>query len=774
VSALWLAALSACSEEALSPVPGGPATSGAGGAGGDGSASAGGGAGGGEAPGRWDVPAPWTLEEPFACPPSIDPEDDLFTRVLEPLGLDRTVGIPKALYESAGGRIASDPTRLSFFHTLQESPATILCFAGNLAGRADLAAGSDHPIATMIANAAVQLDLAIDAGGPFPAADEGGPLKSALLAVLAGQPWDEAAFDAGIGAVPASVQRAAARVLFAAAEAAAVRDQALGVMANGANLSTLFKRGANQWLASTTPGIDPGSATYEGMFVGSAEGSAVLYRGGVRLAQGIDEAGFGAIDDPGGDFELYVATPLGGVLLRGTGDDVYDPEADPRLAEDLVLVVDTGGDDVYRIPAGATSSEHNPVSVLIDLGGDDDYGYEVVASPHDGPGLLPADAAGRYPGDQYYGTFSKSNVARQGAGVLGYGMLIDLGGGSDRYRSLRKSQGFANFGVGVLWDDGGDDQYEAENGAQGSAVVGIALLYDGGGADSYRSFGSSQGFAWMSSFGTLYDAGGDDRYEMVVDSPVLLYSPQTPGTANSSIGQGVAFGYRRDDTGEHLAGGLALLRDKAGNDRYDGAVFVQGTGYWMGMGVLADAAGDDRYNGLFYAQGAGAHFALSAFLEGGGDDHYNEDRPALSSSIGLAHDFSVTFFVEDGGDDRYAGPDRSIGAAKCHGMSFFAENGGNDVYVAAAKAIGWATDYDWAVHTCGASTTLPTYAFFADAGGVDAYQKPDPTGYGDETQWISDDPDDPMANELAGGVDASRGSTYASAYGAVHEGRKGP
>ncbi len=299
--------------------------------------------------------------------------------------------------------------------------------------------------------------------------------------------------------------------------------------------------------------------------------------------------------------------------------------------------------------------------------------------------------------------------------------------------------------------------------------MGIGLLVDGGGEDLYRAFAHAQGFGFVSSFGALLDADGNDAYGLPVE-PVLFYSPQQPGAANNSLGQSSAFGWRRDATGTHLGGGIALLRDRAGDDTYNGSVFVQGVSYWMGLGVLADADGDDRYNGLFYAQGATAHFGVAAFLEGGGNDTYNADVPPIHSAIGLAHDFSVTVFVEDGGDDTYFGPGRSIGASKCHGLGVFVDNGGDDHYEAAhERAIGWATDYDWAEDVCGDSDTTPSYGFFVDAEGTDTYVKPDGApGYGDGMLWIPDDPVDATALEYMGGLDRDGGATWLWAYGAEH------
>lgn len=722
-------------------------------------------------PGRWDLAAPWDIATLHPCPVDIDGEDDLVAELLDQLDLDRSIGIPRSVYENYGGRIESDPSRLDIFHALQEDFSSVPCHAGNIATASDAALESDHPLASLLAHSASQLEVEVVAGGPWPEL-QSDPLVAALDRLWGDDDWeDRSSVAESSEQLPAALRAAVARVLLGAAEAADLRDEALDVMADGDYHLNYWRDGANNLLISESGGISPDWEPAAGLFVGSDEGSGVLYTGAVRLAQALDEADWTAAAAGANGATLRAQTPLGALVIGGDSDDTYDPDVDPDLAEPILLLVEQGGDDTYLIPAGANASERHPVAVHVDLGGDDLYAYPEVPSALDGEGLLPSDAAGRHSPDGTWGPYARSHVGRQGAGVLGYGMLLDLGGGQDVYRSLRKSQGFAVFGVGLLYDDGGDDAYEAENGVQGAALVGVALLVDGGGDDSYRAFGHAQGFGFVSSYGALIDVDGHDSYEMPT-TPVLFYSPQQPGAANSSLGQGTAFGWRRDATGTHLGGGIGLLRDRAGDDRYDGSVFVQGVGYWMGLGILADAAGDDRYNGLFYAQGATAHFANAAFLEGGGDDTYNADRPAVHSAIGLAHDYSVTVFVDDDGNDSYYGPDRSIGASKCHGLSLFVDNSGDDHYEAAHdRAIGWATDYDWAENVCGNSNTIPSYGFFVDAGGTDTYVKPDPTGYGDDLIWLPDDPVDATALEYMGGIDRDGGESWTWAYGAVHDER---
>jgi len=719
-------------------------------------------------PGPWDEPFTWEQADPVDCPAEVPAEDPLLT-VLEALELDLTIGIDDWIYEAYGGNVEMDRGRLSHFHTLQQDLTHIPCFGGNMALRADAAWATDHPLATIIADAATSLDLDLAIGGVLPHADDAGsPLLTALDVINEGEDWDRDAAQEAAADVPLEVQQAAARVVLAAIEARQLRDLGLGELIDADDMEDAFEGTMKGWLPSYGTSVDPDDEAFAELWTAGTPGHATLYAGGVKLARVLDEIDWTDVAAAGeGSYAFAAPTPMGQVVIRGTGDDTYDPEQDESLEGGFLLVLDAGGSDLYRIPAGATSSVDNPVSIHLDLGGDDTYGYIEVGSPHDTEGLLVADEGGRYAGDVNYGPLSLSQTARQGAGILGYGFLLDMGASSDSYRSLRMSQGYSCVGIGVLRDDGGDDSYEIENGGQGAAMIGVAALLDGGGSDTYRSFQNSQAFGWVNSYGVLHDAAGDDRYELVVDEVLVYASPQTQGYANSSLGQGTAFGWRRDATGTHLSGGLALLRDVTGHDTYEGSTFVQGTGYWMGMGVLADGEGDDRYNGIFYAQGAGAHFALAAFLEGDGHDTYNLDRTPTHSAIGLAHDFSAVVLVDEAGDDTYLGPDRSIGATKCHGMGLFVDVSGDDVYETLHnRTIGWATDYDWAEGTCGDYTTVPSYGLFVDGDGSDSYLKPDPTGYGDDLLWITDDLVDEDAMEFGGGIDAVGGVTYARAYGA--------
>jgi hypothetical protein len=160
-----------------------------------------------------------------------------------------------------------------------------------------------------------------------------------------------------------------------------------------------------------------------------------------------------------------VAHPRCQVVVGGPGSNVYH--------EDVGLLVDVGGQDIYRNNAGAwsppafdcgrlTASAWNGVSMALDLGGADDT-YNATRAPFH---------------------------ATQGSGIFGHGFLMDAGG-SDTYVareekstacSYLEAQGTGLWGTGTLWDRGnGMDSYRSPDDAQGVGRLGTGLLLDEGG-----------------------------------------------------------------------------------------------------------------------------------------------------------------------------------------------------------------------------------------------------------------------------------------------------
>lgn len=439
---------------------------------------------------------------------------------------------------------------------------------------------------------------------------------------------------------------------------------------------------------------------------------AELYANATRVAETVERVSW-----PEGLDETYtLVSRAGRIVVHGRGDDVH-------LDDDVLLGIDLGGDDQYL---GASTA---PVNVHIDLGGRDIYAYP-GAQQTEASAELPDDGSGRGDVPGLISQATLSEAPRQGAARGGISLLFDLGPDSDRYVTLRGGQGYAQQGVGVLFDAGGDDLYVAEAGAQGSAQMGIGLLIDvGHGDDQRRALYASQGFGGPGGFGALIDDGGDDAYECAA-SPVLYPSPQLEAS-NANFCQGAGLGFRADDPAESWPGGLGLLLDRQGDDSYEVGVFGQGVGYWKGTGLLIDAAGDDRHEHLWYAAGAAAHFGVGVLLQdGAGRDTYGVPEQPAHMSQGAAHHFGLGALFDRGGSDVYYLPTMGAGAASCASVGLFVDEMGDDSYEAQHSAAMGITD----LGTCAERGQALTRGLFIDASGQDSYA-PSVSEAGEAGRW---------------------------------------
>ena len=486
-----------------------------------------------------------------------------------------------------------------------------------------------------------------------------------------------------------------------------------------------------------------------------------LYAGAQDLALAVDAVRERLTAHPTtATFHFEWPTPLGRVILRA-GDSGGKIAADAsgrassqgkpnpeetapagagtsgeREEEPILLLMDLDGSgDVHR-SGGANASFGQPVSVLIDLGGDDRY----EGSPE---------------GENQFGS-----------GVFGYGIVVDLGGDDTSVGGFL-SQGSGLFGVGALLDYGGEDSYDMNAHGQGAGSFGLGLLMDAGGSDFHSAFAMAQGFGFTKGCGYLLDRGeGDDLYELRNDK-VLYPSAQAPATHNSSVGQGAGVGRRADlSDGHSWAGGFGLLLDEGGNDTYEAGVLAQGAAYWYGMGFLLDLAGDDYYSAHHYCQGAGAHFGVSALIDRAGEDYY---RCASAVGQGAAHDGSVAWLVDQAGDDVYEAGVLSLGAANMNSIGLFLDVSGDDRYQA-KRPITPAREPD-AVSAGGAARleargtpreALLNVGVFLDCGGWDLYdgvRAPGGVPGGNNRRWRNParvrHPG--LPGELGVGVDAETG-----------------
>lgn len=288
--------------------------------------------------------------------------------------------------------------------------------------------------------------------------------------------------------------------------------------------------------------------------------------------------------------EVISSRPSSEVALDRCPDFAFDlTGSDSIYEEDCRLIVDLGGDDLYRNNAGGGSN--GSAAAVVDLAGNDRYGDPARprssganGGGHGGAGLL-VDAMGN---DTYV---AGSKGVNGGGHHLGLGLLLDATGddrflagvGGDRRCSegcepgSRGVNGGGRWGAGLLVDGAGSDIYRAgvNLSCSGDCLIGILAVNGGGSAGT----------------GAIVDAAGQDIYQAGVDLECRGRCLVAAGGAN-----GAGFG------------GSGSIVDLLGDDRYEagvnisadcdgcqfGAVGANG-GAALGEGAILDGAGEDEY-----------------------------------------------------------------------------------------------------------------------------------------------------------------------------------
>ncbi|HUJ10080.1 MAG TPA: hypothetical protein VL171_08645 [Verrucomicrobiae bacterium] len=372
------------------------------------------------------------------------------------------------------------------------------------------------------------------------------------------------------------------------------------------------------------------------------------------------------------EFQVETDTPLGKIICGGVGHNVYTNEA--------FLIIDTGGDDVYENSAGgANGLLGRPISIVIDLAGNDQY-----LSHH---------------------SFS------QGSGLFGIGILEDLGG-DDVLVSKNLSQGAGYFGCGLLSLGPGRQRLEAETFCQGAGEFGAGLLWQHGGNTSYHATEMAQGFGGVRGCGLLLDESGDDSYF----AGGKFACDWLPGRF-FSLSQGFGYGMR-----PFAGGGVGVLCDLKGDDHYTADVYGQGASYWYSNGLLLDAEGDDVYQAFQYCQGAGIHLSNGALLDWSGNDQYIAEHICQ----GAAHDYSVGMLFDRSGNDLYDGITTAQGSAIYNSFALLLDRAGDDVYTGRDPKQSQAAGHN------GDKREYGSIALMLDLDGKDKYSQ----GQANDAMWL--------------------------------------
>ncbi|MCC6354238.1 MAG: HEAT repeat domain-containing protein [Verrucomicrobiae bacterium] len=379
--------------------------------------------------------------------------------------------------------------------------------------------------------------------------------------------------------------------------------------------------GPAEWISAQ---LMAGHRTTLGEWRAEVEGALGSVERFVRAMGRVDvgaAGGFGAFD---------ISTPLGAVRVGGSGGD--------RHPAGRALIIDLGGDDTYEGAGESNGLAGRPLGVAVDLGGNDRY--------------------------------------KNGAlGLWGVGLIWDERG-DDRYSGGDGALGAGIFGAGALVDRGGDDRYVGDTLTQGAGLFGWGMVVDEAGSDTYQVGLQGQGFAGVNGCGLLLDRAGNDQYGAGGKYPDYGRFPDK----TQSLSQGFSIGYR-----PFAPGGLGLLLDGGGRDRYRCEVYGQGCGYWYGCGALIDAGGDDRYEAHQYSQGSGIHLSAGLLRDRSGSDEY-VNHGGLAQ--GGSHDFAVGLLWDGCGDDGYQSDSGSQGCAINNAVGILFEGGGDDRYRLAESGQG--------------------------------------------------------------------------------------
>ncbi len=545
----------------------------------------------------------------------------------------------------------------------------------------------------------------------FEALDDDAPLLAALRAFyehapVEGNPdaptapWSEveASVAAQIAPFP---DEAAVSLSFAVqglVRAAELRDQALvskGIVGwdDWADLHDDWYGGRTGF---STRSHDYGTTAFEGLDL------EALSRAGQLAVRSVESLRLALAEvDPVPGARLDLLGPLGriSVSLDATADE-WDGEHG-----DWFLAVDLAGDDTWIDHVAANTSIWLPVSVLLDVAGNDTY--------RTWSDWVIEDA-----------TIPTSHARGQALGLFGVAVMDDAAG-DDVHHAAAATQGVGVFGVGVAVDHQGNDTWEGYYIAQGFAEFGFGLLVDlGSGADRYETMSEAQGYGGPKGIGWIVDDGGNDAYEAIADPIIWDWAGEG---SNWTGGQGFGFGVRDGfftQGAPIFSGGLGGLFDLAGDDDYTCAVMCQGFGYFFGTGLFWDPEGDDDHLVTHkYAMGDATHQAVGLFVDGEGSDTYRNDDD--DECIGEGYDVSVAFHLDLGpGDDTYTIDHYgqfTLGVALHPALGVLINEDGDEVYTLPDATLALGRSYIDAGDRGGYLSGVPSVGMFLDLGGTDAY-----------------------------------------------------
>ena len=357
------------------------------------------------------------------------------------------------------------------------------------------------------------------------------------------------------------------------------------------------------------------------------------------------------------------------------------------------------GPDGWRVVGGADANTYDMtlIAEVFDLGGNDTYfANDVVVGNR-----KVVDLSGN---DRYTGTDKQGPAA----GLFGT-WIIDDRNGNDTYGEVGGtfSTGAGCFGVGMIIDRAGNDSYHGTQWSIGAGVYGAGIVMDlGEGDDEYLGEFLSIGVGGPRGFGFIFDETGNDLYKADGPKPSIYDTPDV----HCAFSMGMGFGYRK-----YAAGGIGMLCDVAGNDKYQAGEFSQGGAYFHGLGILRDFSGDDTFRGNRYTQGFGVHQAFGVLIDDAGDDTY---WGMTAADQGSAWDVAAGALLDKEGNDSYTAQGMTQGSAAMQSIAYLIDLDGIDSYTGRSPAQGESGSNSYHYESSGA---LSFSMLLDDGGDEDSY-----------------------------------------------------
>ena len=322
------------------------------------------------------------------------------------------------------------------------------------------------------------------------------------------------------------------------------------------------------------------------------------------------------------------------------------------------FLVDVAGDDEYTVPVGGLGCGLLGHGCHLDAGGNDTYQGDTGAM---GCGIFGAGTSADLEGDDVYRLLHKGMGY---GGTRGSGVLVNLGG-DDAYLAdvdHVKYSWFDDFGTQLNMTQGFGYGRRADMDDGHSWSGGVGMLVDGGGGDDRYQCGIyGIGCAYWYALGLMHDDGGDDEYTS--DSYSIASPPHfAVGIVIDESGDDVWRGRSSRACGFGRDFSLGWFEDGAGDDFYFASDSAFGIGNVNGLGVCWDRGGDDtwiaRSNsfGQPYQESFGTRRDLpinaGLFIDASGGDRYLKLPEGMSSwDLTRESDFSnfeLWEFLQDG------------------------------------------------------------------------------------------------------------------------------